>query len=148
MILTTLTQCKRVESLHSHFAQLFEYLRTHDLLQMPLGRIELDSDNLFINNVELQGAPAAEQALEVHEQYIDIHFLLEGEELIGWKSAEHLTTFSQLYDAENDIAFADGVPSNYIKLEVGDMLILYPEDAHAPAIGDGLIRKAIIKIKV
>ncbi|MGL4909210.1 MAG: YhcH/YjgK/YiaL family protein, partial [Bacteroidales bacterium] len=33
-------------------------------------------------------------------------------------------------------------------LTPGDIVIVYPEDAHAPAIGYGKIRKVIAKIKL
>ena len=44
------------------------------------GRIELDGDNLFINNVNPTCVKESEQVLEVHRDYIDIHILLEGKE--------------------------------------------------------------------
>ena len=51
MIVSRLENSSRIESLHPLFKQLFDYVKTHDLLNAPLGRIELDGDNLFINNV-------------------------------------------------------------------------------------------------
>lgn len=51
MIVSRLESSSRIESLHPLFKQLFDYVKTHDLLNAPLGRIELDGDNLFINNV-------------------------------------------------------------------------------------------------
>ena len=71
MIVSRLENSSRIESLHPLFKQLFDYVKTHDLLNAPLGRIELDGDNLFINNVNPECVPADKQVLEMHRDYID-----------------------------------------------------------------------------
>ena len=50
MIVSRLENSSRIESLHPLFKQLFDYVKTHDLLNAPLGRIELDGDNLFLSS--------------------------------------------------------------------------------------------------
>lgn len=50
MILSDLNHTERLEKEHPLFKQLFDYIRANDLLNAPLGRIELDGDRLFINN--------------------------------------------------------------------------------------------------
>ena len=57
MIVSNLQNSARVESLHPLFKQLFDYVKANDLLNAPLGRIELDGDNLFINNVNPECVP-------------------------------------------------------------------------------------------
>mgnify|MGYP002226146977 CR=1 FL=1 len=42
---------KRVEKLHPLFKQLFDYVKSHDLLHEELGTIRLDGDNLIVNNI-------------------------------------------------------------------------------------------------
>ena len=89
MVLSNLQHSGRVESLHPLFKTVFDYVKSHDLLNTPCGRIELQGDDLFINNVNPECVAADKQVLEVHRQYIDIHILLEGEETIyktGYKS--------------------------------------------------------------
>jgi YhcH/YjgK/YiaL family protein len=51
MIVSNLQNSQRVEGLHPLFKTLFDYVKTHDLFHAELGRIEIDGDNLFINNV-------------------------------------------------------------------------------------------------
>ena len=115
MIVSRLENSSRIESLHPLFKQLFDYVKTHDLLNAPLGRIELDGDNLFINNVNPECVPADKQVLEMHRDYIDVHILL--------------TTL-------------------FATLQPGEFAIVYPEDPHAPVIGEGKIRKLIGKVKL
>lgn len=138
----------RVESLHPLLPELFRYVRTHDLLHMPCGRIELDGDRLFINNSNPQCLTAEEQVLEVHRRYLDVHILLEGEETIGWSPLSELKAEQQAYDAEADCALYADRPSTYVTLRPGQWLMAWPEDAHAPIIGQGKIRKLIAKLRL
>lgn len=148
VIFSTLTDTARVESLHPLLPELFRYVRTHDLLHMPCGRIELDGDRLFINNSNPQCLTAEEQVLEVHRRYLDVHILLEGEETIGWSPLAELKMEQQAYDAEADCALYADRPSTYVTLRPGQWLMAWPEDAHAPIIGQGKIRKLIAKLRL
>ena len=66
MILSDLKHTERLEKEHPLFKQLFDYIRANDLLNAPLGRIELDGDRLFINNCETQGNPAEKPVSYTH----------------------------------------------------------------------------------
>ena len=128
MIVSNLQNSQRIEGLHPLFKSLFDYVKTHDLLHADLGRIEVDGDHLFINNVNPECVTSDQQVLELHHDYIDVHILLEGEEMIGWKALEDL--------------------QNETSLLPGQFVIVYPEDPHAPVIGSGKIRKLIAKVKL
>lgn len=103
---------------------------------------------MFINNVNPQCVTAAEQVLEVHRRYLDVHILLEGEETIGWSPLAELKEEKQAYDAEADCALYTDRPSIYVTLRPGQWLMAWPEDAHAPVIGQGKIRKLIAKVRI
>lgn len=148
MILSTLKNSGRIESLHPRFKQLFDFVRSNDFLNRETGRIELDGDNLFINNVHPQMLLVEEQALEVHRDYIDIHIPLDKTEIIGWKPTDDCIKEKSAYDAINDYALYSDESVNLVKVEPGEFLIVYPEDAHAPIIGKGKIRKLIAKVRI
>mgnify|MGYP000002021626 FL=1 len=148
MIVSNLQDSARIEALHPLFKQLFDYVKSHDLLHTPCGRIELDGSNLFINNVNPTCVKAPEQVLEVHRNYIDVHILLEGKERIGWKALEDVSQLKQAYQEEGDCALYSDTPTCFVDLLPGQFLIVYPEDPHAPVIGEGKIRKLIAKVKI
>lgn len=148
MIISTLENSSRIESLHPLFKQLFDYVKSHDLLNHPTGRIVLDGEDLFINNVALDGIDPSRQPLEIHRQYIDVHILLAGEETMGWKPIENLKTEIKSYEKEADCALYSDKPTTFVKIAPGEFVIVFPEDPHAPAIGDGKIRKLIAKVRI
>ncbi len=149
MILSTLAQSQRIEALHPRFKALFDYIKTHDLTKVPAERITLDGTDLFINVADATLVDAADQKLEVHREYIDIHFPFSGEETVGWTALEALQTESEAaFDTENDFALYAEPAATYFTARPGDFYIMYPEDAHAPIIGKGTLRKAIAKVRI
>ena len=148
MILSTLQDCGRFEVLHPLFKKAFDYVKSHNLLDAPLGRIEVEGDALFINNSNTECVKAEKQVFEVHRKYIDIHVLLEGEETVGWKPLSDCRNETKPYNEDEDCALYDEQAATYFKMQPGQILIVWPEDAHAPVIGEGKIRKLIIKVKI
>ncbi len=148
MIIAKLTDSQRYEPLHPLFKTAFDYIKQHDLLNAELGRIELQGDELFINNVEATLVEKSAQPLEVHRQYIDIHVPLDGTEIVGWKALCDTATSREAFDVENDFALYDEPATTYTELHTGEFLIVYPEDAHAPIIGNGKLRKLIVKVRL
>ena len=148
MIVSNLKNSQRIEGLHPLFKTLFDYVKTHDLLHADLGRIEIEGDRLFINNVNPECVAAEKQVLELHHDYIDVHILLEGAERIGWKALEDLQNETKAYSEEGDCALYSDTPTIYVDLLPGQFAIVYPEDPHAPVIGDGKIRKLIAKVRI
>lgn len=148
MILSTLQDCGRFEVLHPLFKKAFDYVKSHNLLDAPLGRIEVEGDDLFINNSNPECVKVEKQVLEVHRKYIDIHVLLEGEETVGLKPLSDCRNETKLYNEDADCALYDEQAATYVKMQPGQILIVWPEDAHAPVIGEGKIRKLIIKVKI
>ncbi|MFI3268585.1 MAG: YhcH/YjgK/YiaL family protein [Rikenellaceae bacterium] len=148
MIIANIKNSSRIEALNPHFKEIFDYVKSKNFLEEPLGRIELDGDNIFINNVEVALVPKDEQQLEMHREYLDIHIPLDKTEIIGWKSLGDVQHISKEYNGETDLEFCSDKPTCYIDVQPGEFLIVYPEDCHAPIIGEGTIRKVVIKIKL
>ncbi len=148
MILSTLENSKQIESLHPKFKLLFDYIKKTDLLNRETGRIEIDGDNLFINNVCSDMIAAREQSLEAHRVYIDVHFPLDKTEIMAWKPLLKCTNIKSNYNENNDCELYSDIEENLITVMPGEFIIFFPEDAHGPLIGDGKIRKIIAKVKI
>lgn len=146
MIIADLQDTASIEAMHPSFKNLFDYIKSHNLIEMPLGRITLDNDALFINNDAPTLRPADEQTIEVHRRYIDVHIPLDHDEVIGWKATRHCTELLSDYDKKRDRMFYNDRPSTYLTLHPGEVCICYPEDGHAPIIGCGTMRKAVAKV--
>ncbi|EKX88341.1 YhcH/YjgK/YiaL family protein [Alloprevotella sp. oral taxon 473] len=147
MILAHLNDSDRYVSLHPLFKQLFDYVKAHDFTHVPAERIVLDGDRLFINVADVTLKSPEEQVLEVHRRYIDVHFPLSREEIMGWSSLSVLATESmQPFNEGDDFAVYAERAQSYLTIHPGEFAIVWPEDAHAPIIGQGALRKLIAKV--
>lgn len=149
MILGKVSNTSLIESLHPCFPKLFKFVRENDLAKFATQRIVLDGDDLFINMAEPELKKAEDQKLEVHREYIDVHFPLIGDEICGVTHISDLTVESDKpFNIEEDYALYSEQARTYFTAHPGDFYIVYPEDAHAPAIGEGKIKKAVAKVRV
>ena len=139
--------CAAYYALSPRIKQAFELFAEVDWTKAEAGKMELDGKEIFAN-VQERGLKTKEEAkLEVHDKYIDIQILISGsEEAFGWADRSTLTQPKEAFNAEKDIQFFDDEPQTYYTMRPGQFTILLPEDAHAPLVGEGEIRKVILKV--
>lgn len=149
MILANIANWERYADINPNLSQLFRFVTSNDLANFATTRIVLRDDDLFINMAEPTLKKAEEQKLEVHRKYIDVHIPLSGEEIIGISHLSELTVESdEPFNEEDDYAVYSEPARNYVKVRPGQFCLVFPEDAHAPIIGEGKIKKAIAKVAV
>ncbi|HLY96195.1 MAG: YhcH/YjgK/YiaL family protein [Sideroxydans sp.] len=148
MIFDSKNSADRYAALHPLFPRAFDYIRNTDLFALAPGRYNIVGDDL-IAIVEQVPAKTKEMArLEAHRKYIDIQLVLEGDETMGWKPlADCLNPVSE-HSMDKDIRFFHDAPASYVSVPPDHFCIFFPEDAHAPLVGTGTIRKAIFKVAV
>ena len=93
-----------------------------------------------------EGRRREQAKLECHRKYIDIQLVLEGMDEMGWKTASDCHEPVAAYSADRDIQFFRDAPASWIATPPGAFCIFFPEDAHAPLVSQGNIRKVILKI--
>jgi YhcH/YjgK/YiaL family protein len=151
MIIDTIKNAGKYTSLHPLFAKAFEYLRENNLENLPDGTVEI-SDGLkaIISNKPGKTKQTSLEKFECHQQNIDIQVCVKGKETIGWKPLENSTTPKTDYNAEKDVQFFSEEPETFFELHDQQFVIFYPEDVHAPMIGDEkeLIKKIVFKVKI
>jgi YhcH/YjgK/YiaL family protein len=113
-------------------------------------KIELDEEN-FVLEQAYNSKDRGECFFESHRKYIDVQFILSGEEIIE-VSNRNLLAVALEYNEELDyIKYEDKKGVSSIVLKAGDVAIFYPQDAHMPCIKvtDALkVVKAVVKVKV
>ena len=148
MILDALGRGERYISLHPAFLRAFEFLGRPDLALLAAGRHVIDGDRLYVSIDHKEGRGRDGARLESHRRYIDIQFTIEGDEEIGWTPVDACAAPAGRYDDNRDIRFYDDRPQSWIAVPAGRFAIFFPEDAHAPLAGQGMLKKAIAKIAV
>ena len=149
MIYTKISHLERYLGLSSTLDAAIRYLQTCDLNKLNQGRNVVDGDLFFINRFGYETVAPEEAKWEGHAQYADIHVLLSGRERIGVSPADELLVTG--YKPEADFVGFEGTVRTWFIMNPGDVLILFPEDAHMVKVMDGEsthVDKACFKIKV
>ena len=147
MVVDTLDNLGKYVSLNPLFVQAAEFLQSHDLLQLEIGKTELKGKDLVVNVAQTNPKTKDQAKLETHNEFIDIQIPLSGTEIIGYTAARDCVPANAPYSAENDITFFEGAADTYITLKPGMFAIFFPQDGHAPAISPEGVKKIIVKVK-
>jgi YhcH/YjgK/YiaL family protein len=149
MIIDTLASAGRYIGLHPLFTKAFEYIKSQNLKTLELGKFEI-GESLKAIVSDKNGVTAAESAekFECHNKNIDIQLCISGTEQIGWKPRNACSLQRGEYNQEKDVLYYDDTPDMYFQLTAGQFAIFFPEDVHASMIGEGPIKKLIIKVSL
>lgn len=149
MIIDTIQNAYRYFAVHPLFEKAFKYIQQTDLANTSDGKYDIDEGLLAI--VSKASGNTKETSLakfECHHKNIDIQFCVDGVETIGWKPREKCIAPKGDYDDEKDVLFFSDSPDMFFQLTKGQFAIFFPEDVHAPMIGEGIIKKLVMKVKV
>lgn len=149
MIIDTLNNASKYYSLHPSFAKSFEFLFQNDLAHLAEGISETPAGlKLIVNTANGKSTEASLLKFECHDKNIDIQVCVKGLETFGWKPREKCTSPNGVYNSEKDVRFFSDAPDMFFQLSDGQFAIFFPEDVHAPMIGEGEIKKVVIKVKI
>lgn len=148
MIIDTLKNAEACYSLHPLFKEAFEYLKTTDFTKAEPGKTELRGEDLFVAVSDSDMKTEADAKMEVHNKYIDIQVPVSKPETYGWKARAGLKEERDAFNEEKDIQFFYDRGTTLVTAVPGDFAIFFPQDGHAPCIGEGKIRKVVVKIRL
>jgi YhcH/YjgK/YiaL family protein len=148
MILDQVDQLSRYVVLHPRLARVLDFVRSRPLAELSDGRHPVAGDEVYamVSHGDLK--PRADAQLEAHRRYIDVQFVLDGNEEMGWRDRAGCRNVTSPYHAARDIEFMSDEPLAWIRVPREGFVIFFPEDAHAPMVGCGRSHKLIIKVAV
>ena len=149
MIIDTLSNASKYASLNPLFAKAFDFINQNDIATLENGTIQIEDGLKVIVSTGNGKTPEVSLAkFECHDKNIDIQVCVKGLETIAWKPREKCVTPNGDYNPEKDVRFFNDTPDMYFQLTDGQFGIFYPEDVHAPMIGEGEIKKLVFKVKI
>jgi YhcH/YjgK/YiaL family protein len=127
----------------------FAFLRDTNLVTLRNGRHTIDGDNVYAIVSEAPSKDYDKTAFESHKNYIDLQYVITGEENMGRTPVESLTV-DKAYNDKADIAYYKGDGKIYT-VPQNSFLLFFPGEAHRPNItpgGNKVVKKVVIKIRV
>ena len=149
MIIDTIQNAPKYFSVHPLFKAAFEYIIQNDLANAEIGKSDIaEGLKAIISNASGKTKEASMSKFECHNKNIDIQLCIRGVETIGWTPREKCVTPNGGYNEEKDVQLYFDNADTFFQLTNGQFAIFFPEDVHAPMIGEGEIKKLVIKVKI
>ena len=151
MIVDVIENIDRYVGLNPNFAKAFTFIHSTNLAALEPGKFDIDGDAVKAIVSDNPGKKKEDSIakFECHNKYIDIQVCIRGTETIGWKPRIACTQQNGEYNDAKDVLFYADAPDMYFQLTNGQFAIFFPEDVHAPMIGDeNLIKKLVLKVKI
>jgi biofilm protein TabA len=153
MIVASLAHIEEQVVLTPNLECAFTFLKNLDLNRLQEGRQTIDGERVFAILSTYTTKPIQSLVqLEWHRKYLDLQFLAQGEEAVGWAPVEQVPE-STPYQPESD-AWEGNLPAGsvaWLKLHAGQVAVLYPTDAHAPQHASGVpapVWKVVVKVSI
>lgn len=127
----------------------FNFLENINPANLVLGITDL-SDDVYVNVMEYETKTIDESCYESHRNYIDIQYVLSGQEYIAVNKNIHWLKIIRPYDSEKDYANYEYDGQKLLLADPKKYFIFFPGDAHMPCIKlvkKGKVKKVVIKIK-
>jgi len=147
MVFDSLDKAAFYYNLSPHIKRGLSFLEnTPNLMDLPVGRVEIDGDNVFALVQEYETKSFNKDMWEAHKKYFDIQFIVQGTESIKVSRIEDMTPNTK-YHPDGDYWLFSG-EGDSIKITNNQFTILGPEDIHQPGISiekPQKIKKIVVK---
>ena len=131
-----------------------EILRTTDVSEMHHGKYPLDGDKLILQINEITTGPKNTKRPEVHRDYIDVQYMVHGQELIGfYPDCKDGVVQEDLLEEKDVLFYEERSDVNELMLPMTDgcYAVFFPEDVHRPCCmmdAPEDVKKIVLKVRV
>ncbi len=148
MVIDKIENYRLYSKLTKRLEKGFEFITNTDLVAIEVGKYEIDNDAIFAIVQEYDTKEEKDCVLEGHHKYIDIQYIIQGVELMGFAPLTNQNVVEE--DLEKDCTFYKGATS-MLRVEEGMFTLFFPEDLHRPGVmADQIskVKKVVVKVKI
>ncbi len=145
MILDYLTRLDTYKNTLPNLVEAVRFGMEHK--DSEVGRYEMGDTGCFVLVQELETKPASEKLIELHKNYLDVHIVLSGEEVLEYEDIAKLTAADE-YNALKDIQFLNG-DGQAVLIKPEMFCVVFPHDGHKPGCckdAPSKLRKLVVKV--
>ena len=149
MIADNLKNAKLYYGLGERMEKALRYLQENDFSELEPGKYVVDGIKVFAVVQKYESKPMEIGKWEAHRKYIDIQYMVNGSENMGYAYIEDMKDIEN-YNEEKDIAFTEGKGS-FLAMKSGMFAVFAPDDIHMPGIAidkPQSIKKVVVKVLV
>jgi YhcH/YjgK/YiaL family protein len=149
MIIDSLKNASLYYGINERIAAGFEFLKKDDLVGMVPGKYEIDGSNVFALIQHYETKPQECGKWEAHRRYIDIQFVVQGIERMGYANLDRME-ISVPYNEKDDYLLLAG-SGDFFTVQAGTFVVFAPQDVHMPTLAVTApqpVIKAVVKVRV
>lgn len=151
MLIETFDSDNPIVPEHAGLAAALAWLRQTDLNTLPLGRHEIQGDDVFAMIEDYTTKLEADGVWETHAEHADIQLLLAGQERIGWVADTSTVSLSEDRRPDADVCFfSPPAQPLWVTLCPGMFVLIPPGELHGPCralAAPSDVRKMVVKIR-
>lgn len=152
MILGNVNDISSMIELNPKFVTAVESALKLSPLSLKEGSYPIDGDNIFMNVMSLTTQPAENKKFELHQSYIDIQIILQGEERMDFATLHQAITPDE-YNEKDDYQLCEQVTlEQSVVVKEGMFAIFMPNEPHKPGVSVNAtissVKKVVIKLKL
>ena len=132
MILDKIENAKQYQGLSLRIKKALRYISKTDFTKLENGTYDIVKDEIFAIVNRFETVDVITEKPEVHRKYIDVQYVFEGEEMLGFAIKKDQKVFKE-YNSEEDFELYDA-DLDLVKFEKGMFAIFFPDDLHAPSV--------------
>ena len=103
----------------------------------------------FINVMDCQTKNDDTAMMEAHDKFVDVQFMIDGEEKIYYTDRTPLE-LGEAYNEAKDRCFYKWQKADTVTYQTGEAVVLYPIEAHLPGRAvneEKTVKKAVMKVR-
>ncbi len=147
MIIDSIQNIENYKGLEKIY-DVLTFLKRTDFSSMPAGKYEIDGDAVYYMVQDYETKPN-DNVAECHMQYIDVQYVVQGEEQIGY--APITCEKSLVKESKEDDYQLYKIAPAFLTVKSGDFMVLYPNDIHKPGVmtdSPAPCRKIVCKVRI
>ncbi|MEI8200472.1 MAG: YhcH/YjgK/YiaL family protein [Eubacteriales bacterium] len=152
MIYDKLANASLYAGMGPELREALQVLQNINVNSYVTGKVIVDGDRLFYMCNAYETRAKEDALMEAHQQYIDLMYMVAGEEIIYVKPTDELDQITNPYDEAADALLAAiDADATALRLQKGQFVILYPQDAHCPMCETDkpeAVQKIVMKLRI
>lgn len=132
--------------------EAMEFLRETNFSKVADGKVEIDGERMFAFVQRYATKEVDEAKWEAHRKYVDVQYVADGAERMGYAALADELPVAKSYDEESDLVFYE-TAGDLVTVEAGGFAVFWPWDVHAPGLvvvegGSDDVLKVVVKCRM
>lgn len=151
MIVDKIENAYLYNNISGQIAKALKILSSKEISSAAEGKHEVEGGKLFYLVQKYSTKPRNEGQMEAHKKYIDIQYVLDGQESIFVKNIS-ACKLASAYNDKNEAAMYE-MPKRFSEVYIskGVFCILFPQDGHLPCrtvVSESKVHKIVFKVAI